>query len=714
MQTAHQLIEWLRVYAQESINSRLMDERRCLSPGVILDFGNKGLLGMQVPEQYGGLGLGHRAMLQIIEQLGAIDPTLALFVGLNNVLGVRPILHYAKAALKEQLLPKLATGRELAAFAITEASAGSHPFGILAKAKPVGQGWQLQGEKIWSGSAAWAGVINVFVQQIDASGQPIGISGFAVQKGTAGLRQGPEALTMGMRGMVQNTVVLDQVQVDETQVLGEVGHGMAIAQDAMMYGRLAIAAASVGGMKRCAQLMLRYSKRRKVSTGRLLDNPVTLTRLTWLTNAIAAVESLVTLAANRLDSHLPVPEEIFAACKITGPEFYWQAADHLMQCLGGRGYIETNLAPQIMRDARVLRIFEGPTESLAMYLGARILNQGADLKTFLQELETPEIGESLFAAADLILAHYLSEKSPFSEALTARRQANFAIGNIAGWAILLAALKASSAPSGAIAWGQHSFDQAVTQALQTNPNEGAVCGAIALSEQVEPYQQSIGDIEQTLPGADDTADELLAIGPLAKHAVEPSTGHLAPLNSTDPHAKTDHAQTDHAWIDKFQKDQQSTAKQERTLIDWMSQWLSAQLAVAANSIDPAKAFAEYGLDSVLAVELAQDLSVFLGLQEPLEVTLAWNFPTIQALASHLASRRLTGHLDSLANQSDTPRIYQSEKQSEKQAEKQSEKQAEKSVVKKNSSPKINTSFENLSDAEVVDALAAELSTVRRK
>jgi len=223
----------------------------------------------------------------------------------------------------------------------------------------------------------------------------------------------------------------------------------------------------------------------------------------------------------------------------------------------------------------------------------------------------------------------------------------------------------------------------VTQALQTNPNEGAVCGAIALSEQVEQYQQSIGDIEQTLPGADYTADELLAIGPLAKHAVEPSTGHLAPLNSTDPHAKTDHAQTDHAWIDKFQKDQQSTAKQERTLIDWMSQWLSAQLAVAANSIDPAKAFAEYGLDSVLAVELAQDLSVFLGLQEPLEVTLAWNFPTIQALASHLASRRLTGHLDSLANQSDTPRIYQSEKQSEKQAEKQSEKQAEKSVVKKN-------------------------------
>ncbi|MEL6815705.1 MAG: AMP-binding protein, partial [Cyanobacteria bacterium J06598_3] len=493
LEKTNQLLTWLQAYARDSINSRLMDERRCISPSIILDFGNKGLLGMQVPKRYGGLALNNQSMLRVIEQLGAIDPTLALFVGLNNVLGIRPILNYAPHELKEQLLPQLATGRELAAFALTEAGAGSHPFGIRSQAAPTETGWQLQGEKIWSGSAAWAGVTTVFAQQVNAAGEPTGISAFAVKKGTPGLRQGPEALTMGMRGMVQNTVRLENVPVSAAQRLGEAGKGMLVAQDAMMYGRLAIASACVGGMKRCAQLMLRYSQRRTISTGKLLDNPVMQTRLNWVVNAIAATESLVTLTATRLDSGLHVPEEIYAACKIAGPEFYWQAADHLVQCLGARGYIETNLAPQILRDARVLRIFEGPTESLAMYLGSRIVNQPESLSALFENLAQPKISSLLFESADWILAHYLSEKSPFSEGLSARRQAHFTIGKIATWAILQAALTATSASAAAIEWSQAKFEQAVKQALQTQPDEAL--NIAETLESIEHYQQSIGDIE---------------------------------------------------------------------------------------------------------------------------------------------------------------------------------------------------------------------------
>ncbi|MEL6489594.1 MAG: AMP-binding protein [Cyanobacteria bacterium J06634_6] len=671
---ANELLAWLRDYARDSVNSRQMDEQRCLSPGIILDFGNKGLLGMQVPQQYGGLGLGNRSMLQIIQQLGAIDPTLALFVGLNNVLGIRPILHFATPALKEQLLPKLATGRELAAFAITEAGAGSHPFGITATAKPAADGWQLQGEKIWSGSAAWAGVINVFVQQVDGAGNPLGISGFAVQKGTAGLKQGPEALTMGMRGMVQNAVWLEQVPVNQAQMLGAAGQGMAVAQDAMMYGRLAIASACVGGMKRCAQLMLRYGKRRQVSTGRLLDNPVTRTRLSWLTNAIAAVESLVTLMATRLDSDLPVPEELYAACKITAPEFYWQAADYLMQCLGGRGYIETNLAPQIMRDARVLRIFEGPTESLSMYLGSRVVNQRKSLRAFFEAIAVLEVGELLFEAADWVLESYLNEESPFSEELSAKRQANYVVGELAGWAILLAALKATDAPVGAIAWCQNSLDQAITKTLRINPDESAILSTTDTDHHITQYQQSIGEIDQTQPGADETTDELLK--PESK-------------NSQKPHEKTKVSTVHISELKTVERDQ-SVAKQERTLVNWMTQWLSRQLAVKANKIEPTKAFAEYGLDSVMAVELAQDLSAFLQLAEPLEVTLAWNFPTIQALASHLAD--ISNVRSSLAEEliPDTD----------------DEETFPEPILG------YNNFSEDLSDDEVADALAAELATVR--
>ncbi|MEL6554474.1 MAG: AMP-binding protein [Cyanobacteria bacterium J06621_11] len=681
-----QLIGWLQDYAKASINSRLMDERRCLSPGVILDFGNQGLLGMQVPEQYGGLGLNNRSMLRVIEQLGAIDPTLALFVGLNNVLGIRPILNYAPHELKERLLPNLATGRELAAFALTESEAGSHPFGIRTQATPVEKAvgsrarvWQLQGEKIWSGSAAWAGVTTVFAQQVDESGSSVGISAFALRKGALGLKQGPEALTMGMRGMVQNKVLLEGVSVDESQRLGAEGKGMVVAQDAMMYGRLAIAAACVGGMKRCAQLMVRYSKQRNISTGRLLDNPVVGARLSWLTNAIAATESLVTLSAERLDQGLAVPPEIYAACKIAAPEFYWQAADHLVQCLGGRGYIETNLAPQILRDARVLRIFEGPTESLAMYLGSRVLNQPDSLRVFFEELfrsrpSVSEAGELLFEASRWILEYYTGENSPVLDELAARRQAQFVIGEIATKAILLVALKIENAPESTIEWAQHCFDKAVKQALEKQLDESA--SLFATLETIEGYQSGIGEVEQTLPGVDNSVDIFLKISE-KEVAEKVLSGEQVPVSQGEPSSSLSSPLT-------------QTAKREEAIRRWMKQWLAEQLKIDAGNISVHKAFADYGLDSVMAVELAQDLGEFFNLSEPLEVTLAWNFPTIQALANHLAIMLSQPEIENAANALASQKRNNSE---------------EKAEV----APPL---LSNLSEAEAAKALAAELATVR--
>ncbi|MEM8612136.1 MAG: AMP-binding protein [Cyanobacteria bacterium P01_H01_bin.105] len=665
--TLQSLLTWLRQYANESINSRLMDERRCISPGVILDFGNQGLLGMQVPQQYGGLGLGNQAMLQVLEQLGAIDPTLALFVGLNNVLGVRPILRYAQTELREQLLPQLATGRELAAFALTEPGAGSHPFGMMSKATPTGGGWLLDGQKIWSGSAAWAGIINVFVKQYDADGNPIGVSSFAVRKGAPGLRQGPEALTMGMRAMVQNTVFLDNVSVDSSQLLGELGAGMEVAQDAMMYGRLAIAAASVGGMKRCAQLMLRYSSRRSISTGTLLNNPVTLTRLNWLTHAIATLHGLVTFIAKRLDQNLSVPEELYAACKILGPELYWQAADNLVQCLGGRGYIETNVAPQILRDARVLRIFEGPTESLAMYLGARVLNQSAPLRDFLTELNLLPLANALFEATDEILAYYQSPQSPFSDEVIARQQANFVAGQATAWGLAISALKSLptdsvQVTSSNIEWAQHYFDQTV--APIANPNQAST--ATSLKEQISHYTNSIGELDQTLPGADQQLDEWLKADsreqPIPKQTEDLLTD-VYPAQSYVP--------------------SKPLLKQKRVIEQWLIQWLAQRLRTAPAQIDLNRALADYGLDSVMAVELAQDLEDFLTLSRPLDVTLAWNFPTIAALSKHLAELS-------------SPTL----------------ENIQKPPVNVSASGELN--LDNLSEAEVADMLAAELAVVRRR
>jgi alkylation response protein AidB-like acyl-CoA dehydrogenase/acyl carrier protein len=639
-----------------------------------------------VPAAYGGLEFGHRDMLRVLEQLGAIDPTLALFVGLNNVLGIQPILRSAPAALQEELLPRLATGRELVAFALTEPGAGSHPSSMSASAWAAADGgWRLRGEKIWSGSAAWAGVINVFVQQRDATGKFLGVSGFVVRKGTVGLRQGPEALTMGMRGMVQNTVYLEDVPVYAPQMLGEPGAGMAVAQEAMMYGRLAIAAASVGGMKRCAQLMLRYSSRRAIATGRLLENPLWLTRINGLTASITALETLVDDIARRLDQGANVPQEVYAICKIIAPEFYWRAADTLVQCLGGRGYIETNSAPQILRDARVLRIFEGPTEAMAMFVGARVLYQPAALQAFLTEkVHAPEIAQTLYTAADRILARYTAADSPFAAEPVARRQACLVIGEIAAWGVLLAVLQHAAhtdpAVQRSIEWTRGYFEHHIAQAQRSTPEESVVLSATETAEWIASYEATIGNIEQTLAGEDREIDALLR-----KDNGRAAGGSQSAVG-TFPTSSQPLAPDARRQGTKAQR--QSAA----SLQQWLSHWLAQRLQLSEATIDPGKAFADYGVDSVMAVELAQELEALLHLRQPLDATVAWNFPTIEALA---------GYLDPMMPQPEMPSTL-------KGRQNRAGDHAAASAT-----PLANTTrLDDLSDAELAAALAAEIAAAK--
>src|SRR5207302_191184 len=126
------------------------------------------------------------------------------------------------------------------------------------------------------------------------------------------------------------------------------------------------------------------ASRRDVATGNLLQNPVTRMKLSELTASIDALDTLILQTGQAADQQVTIPVEIFTACKIAGPELAWQAADDVSQMLGGRGYIETNLVPQMIRDVRILRVFEGPTETLRLFLGARVLNQPDDLMTFLK------------------------------------------------------------------------------------------------------------------------------------------------------------------------------------------------------------------------------------------------------------------------------------------------------------------------------------------
>ena len=193
---------------------------------------------MPVPEAYGGLGLRTEDYLRVLEQLAAIDLSLALVVFADCTNGIRPILNYARPALRDRLLPRLASGRELAAFALSEPTAGSNLGGIACQARPDGQGgWRLQGLKRWN-SSSWAGVVSVFAREVDERGKLGGLSGFVVEQGSPGLRVGPEALTTGLRCSIQSTrSTWTMSRSGRNKMLGEPGRGMEVAEDTLTAGR---------------------------------------------------------------------------------------------------------------------------------------------------------------------------------------------------------------------------------------------------------------------------------------------------------------------------------------------------------------------------------------------------------------------------------------------------------------------------------------------
>ncbi|XSG83265.1 MAG: acyl-CoA dehydrogenase family protein [Methyloligella sp. ZOD6] len=507
------LLHWIREYGARRVNSLLIDTRRSIPPHIVLDFGNAGLLGLQAPRAAGGLGLSHKATTAILQQLAALDVNLAAFVVVHNFLGIRPIMLSASEPLRKDLLPQLASGRIIGGFALTEPGAGSNPNGIEARATRGADGrTRLSGTKMWIGNAGWAGVINVFARYTDERGKPCGSCAAAIPADAPGLIMGPELLTMGMRGMVQNMVRFDDVELPDSHRLGKLGEGMAVAHATMMTTRLALGAIFVGAMKRCLQLMTRYARRREgICSGRLIDNPISRQRISQTVARTAALEALIDHICDLLDRDEMPPEELLVVAKASGSEFLWQTADWAIQMLGGRGYIETNIVTQIMRDARVGRIFEGPTETLMHHLGSRLMLDDPGLRAHLsQTLKAGDIAERLTELRDALkgFGPALAGTYPGRQA---RDLCNSKLGEAVAAGVLYACARIArnARASWCPGWAEAAFEETLQDALSIGRDERQVLGGEDACNLIEEFESDIGNIEQTQPAEEWRLDPYL-------------------------------------------------------------------------------------------------------------------------------------------------------------------------------------------------------------
>jgi alkylation response protein AidB-like acyl-CoA dehydrogenase len=511
------LITWLRSYAARRINSRLIDERRCIPPYIALDLGNRGLMGMQVEERYGGLALRNRDIARVLEQAAALDLGLGGWLTTLIFPGIRPIATFATDAVKDELLPLLARGRIIGAYAQTEAGAGSDFTQITATAMPrPGGGFRISGEKVWIGNASWSSVITVMAQVCNKKGVPIEMAAFAVRTDQPGVTPGEELLSMGLRGMVQGKIGFRDVDVDPSQVLGELGEGLMVGVDSMMFTRFALGACAVGAMKRALQLIHRFAQRRSIASGKLFNSPVTLALVGELAAKTAVSEALLHVIADRLDAGAAVPLEAFVAVKLASSEFLWDAADRLVQILGSRGYDEANLAPQLLRDARVFRIFEGPTEALAEFLGSRALLDGSPgVYGFLRdELASPELADQLAGCVERLRARPLESLVPLTPTLAHAWRCGLA-GDAVNWAFLAGSLarRAGRTPTPrqerALDWARRSFAAAIERAVAGDLTQAAVAPPDELGREIDAYAEAIGSVDQTLAGESRDLDPLL-------------------------------------------------------------------------------------------------------------------------------------------------------------------------------------------------------------
>lgn len=389
------LIVWLRAYAKQQLDIVRMNALRHLPPELINDLGNHGVLGALAPREMGGLGLSQGDTLRLIEQIAAIDIGVAAFVVLHYASSVTYDV-WARPSLRNRLLPELARGRSLAALALTEPVAGSNLRAIETRARRLPSGhYRIDGQKTWISNAEWATTLTCLCRDDDG-----GLTAFVVPAHSPGVTIEPRLETLGLHSTVHNPITFSAVEVGEQHLLGKTGGGLSVTETALTFGRLATGAIALGAMRRCAQIMGRFAERRRVSTGLLIDNAVTQERLCEAHGAIVALNTLINTLVDARTAGRDLPAEAYMAVKVSGSELLFQTIDSTLQLLGSRGYAETNGIAGMFRDARFLRIGEGPTETLRVQIGAAIAHHEARMCEFLRELGGREVELRLAALGD--------------------------------------------------------------------------------------------------------------------------------------------------------------------------------------------------------------------------------------------------------------------------------------------------------------------------
>jgi alkylation response protein AidB-like acyl-CoA dehydrogenase len=351
------------------------DRAEQVDRSIVKKLGEVGFLGLTIDEEYGGSGGDHLAYCLVTEELGRGDSSVRGIVSVSLGLVTKTIQSWGAEEQKREWLPRLTAGEALGCFGLTEPGTGSDAGNLTTRAVRDGDDYVINGTKMFITNGTWADVAIVFARSTDAPGHK-GVSAFLVPTDTPGLTRNTIHGKLGLRGQATAELVLEDVRVPASAMLGPEGKGFTVAMSTLAKGRMSVAAGCVGIAQAALDCALEYAGQREQFGKTIAHHQLVQELLADIALDVDAARLLVWRVADLIDRGLPFAVEASKA-KLFASEAAVRCANNALQVFGGYGFIDEYPAGKLLRDARVMTLYEGTSQIQKLLIGRALTGVSA-------------------------------------------------------------------------------------------------------------------------------------------------------------------------------------------------------------------------------------------------------------------------------------------------------------------------------------------------